>query len=199
MRNIKYMGKFTEESQIIRSELPLDAVKFKEPKSISKLILYGTFVSTPILILTTILFVLKQGNIFELSFFTFFISMALNFPLMFVHELVHALSFPKEVQTEIWTKFDEAALFVTFYEPITKIRFIMMSLAPAIILGFVPFTLYLMGWFDFNSTLSAIIGLTSWLMILSGVGDYLNVFNAVKQVPKNGFVFNHGIHSYWIT
>lgn len=34
--------------------------------------------------------------------------------------------------------------------------------------------------------------------ITSGIGDYLNVYLTIKQVPKNVLVQNYGYHSYWI-
>ena len=43
------------------------------------------------------------------------------------------------------------------------------------------------------------IFLTMFGMICTsmGAGDYYNVFNAIRQVPKNGRVYMSGMRSYW--
>ncbi len=122
----------------------------------------------------------------------------ISFGLLFVHEFIHALSLPREVEKEIWTKFNDGVLLIHFDRPITKVQFIWLSLAPIVILGFIPFLLYGFGVFDASRVLSHCIGLISWMMLLSGVGDYLNVFNALRQVPKDAMIFNYGLHSYWL-
>ncbi len=35
------------------------------------------------------------------------------------------------------------------------------------------------------------------LVIGSAAGDFYNVFNALTQVPKNAFVYNHKESTYW--
>lgn len=85
-----------------------------------------------------------------------------------------------------------------FNQPITKLRFIWVCFTPNLILGYIPFVLFMLGYFDFNNNLCNIIGVVSWIMIISGVGDYLNIYNTVIQAPKNSKIMNYGIHSYWI-
>ena len=89
-------------------------------------------------------------------------------------------------------------MFIYCNEQLSKKKFVWMCAAPNVILGFVPYVLFAIGVFDFNYNISNIIGITSWLMICSGIGDYLNIYNTMRQVPEYGKVFNYGIHSYWI-
>lgn len=72
-----------------------------------------------------------------------------------------------------------------------------MCFALNLILGYIPFILFIIGVFDFNRSISNLVGILSWIMIASGIGDYLNIYNTVKQVQKNADVFNYGFHSYW--
>ena len=82
-------------------------------------------------------------------------------------------------------------MFVVGTENMSKTRFVLMSLCPNIIFGFVPFVLFLIfpSW-TFLGTLGA-------LAIGMGAGDYYNVFNCLTQVPKGGKVYMYGMNSYW--
>lgn len=40
---------------------------------------------------------------------------------------------------------------------------------------------------------------TTWIMTIMAIGDYANIYNAVRQVPKGAKIFNYGMHSYWIS
>ena len=44
---------------------------------------------------------------------------------------------------------------------------------------------------------SLAIVFTTWIMTIMSIGDFANIFNAIRQVPKGGKVFNYGIHSFW--
>ena len=35
------------------------------------------------------------------------------------------------------------------------------------------------------------------IAIGSGAGDYINIYNALRQVPKGGLCYMSGMHSYW--
>ena len=49
-----------------------------------------------------------------------------------------------------------------------------------------------------NAILSIAWGSMAWSMIFGGIGDFYNVRNVFEQVPKDAYVFNYGIHTYWI-
>jgi len=36
----------------------------------------------------------------------------------------------------------------------------------------------------------------TWIMTMMSIGDFANIFNAIKQVPNNAKIFNYGMHSY---
>lgn len=197
MFNIKFKGKYTDEKQIKTGYLPKDAVIFKEPNTIIKAFIMGGIISIPIIILISIGIIIKV-NIRNIKPIIFVYTGIISFILMYVHEIIHALCFPKEAEKQIWTKFKEGALFIYCNETLSKKRFIWMCAAPNVILGVIPYILFIIGAFDFNSNISNIIALTSWIMISSGIGDYLNIYNTIRQVPKGGKILNYGFHSFWI-
>lgn len=89
------------------------------------------------------------------------------------------------------------AAFIYCNAPVKKAKFIWICLCPNVILGAFPYILWLIGIFDFNETLSLYILILSFLNLLSGVGDYYNVYLAINQVPNKSYIQNYGIHSYW--
>ena len=84
--------------------------------------------------------------------------------MLIPHEFIHAMCFRKEAY--IYTNLKNGMLFVVATEDMSKSHFIVMSLMPNLIFGFVPFLLYLI--FPQLGFLG-ILGATS---IPMGIGDY---------------------------
>lgn len=197
MYNIKFKGKFKNEEQLKKGELPKEAIIFREPKKIYKAFILGLIISLPLTIPIVVVLIKKSGvNLVEKN--NFYISIILSLLSTPIHEIIHGLCFSREEEKHVFTKFEDGALIIHCNEHLLKKKFIWMCAAPNIILGFIPYILYIIGIFDFNINIEAIVGLTATLNILSGIGDYLNIFNAIIQVPKKAKVFNYGINSYWI-
>ena len=105
------------------------------------------------------------------------------------HEFIHATCFKEDVY--LYINLAKCLLFVHGTESMTKKRFIIMSLLPNIIFGLIPFCIFLL-----NRNLY-LIGVASSYCLAMGFGDYINVFNALTQMPKNAKTFLSGFHSYW--
>ena len=105
------------------------------------------------------------------------------------HEFLHALCFRRDVYMYTWLS--KGMLFVFGPEPMTRARFTFMSLLPNLAFGFIPFILFVIHpeW--------VVLGALGALSIPSGFADYMNVFNCLTQVPRGGFTYMHGIHTYW--
>ena len=82
-------------------------------------------------------------------------------------------------------------LFVTGGEDMSMARFVIMSLLPNIVFGFVPFILYMA-----IPTYTA-LGVFGSICIGQGAGDYLNVYNALTQMPRGSKTYLYETHSYW--
>lgn len=191
MYNIKFKGKYEDENELKKGELPINAIKYDEPDTMNRIFWKGCLISSPMLLVITILLFTRIGFKLNLTI------IIIEFILLYVHEFIHGFACPKEIEKEVWTYFKEGALFVYFKDPVSKLRFIWLSLAPNLILGFIPFILVILGVFNFNNTLEVYIGNISWMMILGGIGDYLNIYNTIKQVPKGAKVMCYGFNSYW--
>ena len=82
-------------------------------------------------------------------------------------------------------------LFVIGTEDFSKFRFCFMSMLPNLVFGFIPLIIFMI-----NPSLT-FLGDLGVFAISCGVGDYLNVINALRQVPKGAKIYNSGMHSYW--
>jgi len=202
MFNIKYMGRYKDKSQLLRGELSKDATQYDEPDNIMAVFLKGSLISLPFILILLGFAYLKFGKMGITTGKLFgspasLIAVLLSMVLIVVHELLHAIWFPKESVKEIWVQPEALAAFVYCNGVVSKRRFIWLSFCPNIILGLVPYVLWLTGIFDFNLLLSQIIIMLAMFNIAAGIGDYFNIYSTIRQVPKNAWVRNYGFHTFW--
>lgn len=106
-----------------------------------------------------------------------------------IHELLHAICYKKDVY--YYNNLSQGLVFVVGTEDMSKIRFIFMCLCPNIFLGLVPYMIFLI------YPNIVFLGLFGLICIGMGFGDYINVYNAIKQMPKGAKTYLSGMHSYW--
>ena len=205
MINLKYKGIYKNENQLLNGVLNKDAIMFEEPNNITEVFIRGFLLTSPFFALLIVMSYIKiqSANLFSYYFIKenistiIIISSLISILTLFIHEILHALAFPFKSQKELWIKPNEMAAFIYCNAPVKKAKFIWICLCPNVILGAFPYMLWLIGIFDFNETLSLYILILSFLNLLGGIGDYYNVYSAIKQVPNNSYVQNYGFHSYW--
>lgn len=188
-----FKGKFDGNPDSIPSnEHRENAVKYKESDNPDKLALVANLLSCVIAAITILSFVFRC-NISKETILPvaskLFIASVLSMLSLFPHELLHAVCFKDKVY--LYTYWKKMMLFVTGPEDMTKGRFIFMSLLPNLIFGFIPYIIAM-----FNPSF-IILGFFGALSISAGIGDYINVFNTLTQVPKGALVYLHGFNSYW--
>ncbi len=108
---------------------------------------------------------------------------------IFPHEFLHALCFREDVY--FYTYFKGGMAFVVGDEDFEKWRFILMSMLPNVVFGFVPFIVFLL------NPAYRLLGTMGAVAIALGVGDYINVYNALTQVPPKGKIFMYQMSTYW--
>lgn len=159
------------------------STKFREP-GIKLLALLGNALSIAILVVTIGLFSWRSDHAsFSLPGFL------LAFAVLIPHELLHAVCFREDVY--MYTVLSKGMLFVVGSESMTKAHFIFMSMLPNIVFGFIPFAVFLI-----NPTMT-LLGTLGAFAIAFGAGDYINVYNALTQVPNNGLTYLYQQNSYW--
>lgn len=188
-----YKGKYSgDESTLPQREHPENYEIFKEPDS-KKFMLIANGISLIItIVFLAIAVIVSFGYLKEdLANGRPWILLALILPTFVIipHEFLHAICFKETVY--MYSYLQQGAMFVLGLEDMSKARFTFMSLLPNIVFGFIPFIVGIifpqLYW----------LGVFGALAIGSGAGDYINIFNALTQVPKGGLIYLNGFHSYW--
>ena len=206
MFNIKFKGNYQDDSQLIkRKTIPKDATEFGIVDNLSKEFARGLILILPLIVIMILLAYFKVKDIdyhltmnldIVISFFIVIISIYL---LTFVHEIIHALFYPKNVEKQIWKDKKDGAYFVYCEEPISKSRFIIMCLAPMFILGIIPFTIWLLLPKFLPMPYYLTLPIIFWFMTIMAMGDAANIYHVVKEVPNKTKVFNYGfLRSFYI-
>ena len=184
---LHYMGKYdlNPESIPTKPHRP-NHVAFKEPKdskSLSKLV---TLISILLIVIFLIpVYLRSAGDALESTT----IGGVLTLLAMFPHEILHALCFKEDVY--LYTNLRHGLLFVAGPEDMSKSRFIFMSLLPSIIFGIIPYLVFLIKP-DF-----LLLGAFGACNLACGAGDYLNIFNAITQMPAGSRTYLYHFNSYW--
>lgn len=182
---LHYMGKYSmNPDDLPHDEHEEGAVKFKEPKDSKTMGLIGNGIAVGIFIITFAILFIRD---FPGAFNTWGALLAVA--ALVPHEILHALCFKKDVY--MYTNLRHGMLFIAGTERMSKGHFIFMSLLPNIVFGFIPFIIYLI----FPEY--TILGTMGAIGIASGAGDYINVFNAITQMPKGAYTYMHKFGSYW--
>ncbi len=169
------------------------ATQYKEAESVeelSKKILVPTNVIQIVLMIIVGLLVWEKldDNYFMMAI-SLFGACILSFVLLIPHEFLHGICYKNTVY--LYHNLKQLMLFVVGEDHKSKAGFIFMCLLPNILFGFIPFIVFLINpnWY--------FLGFLGMFCIPCGTGDYLNVYNTIKQVPKNAKIFMNGVHSYW--
>ena len=184
---LHYMGKYdlNPESIPAKPHKP-NYVRFKEPEDSKSLsAITGTITSLLTIILAIPLFL----NGFQEGLHAFGVGALLSLLPLFPHEILHAICFKEDVY--LFTNLKHFQLFVVGPEDMSKGRFIFMSMLPNIVFGIIPYVIFLL-----NPSL-AILGAFGVFNVAAGSGDYLNVFNAITQMPKGARTYLHHFNSCW--
>lgn len=105
-----------------------------------------------------------------------------GFPALALHELLHALPYPKEAVVRIGFYPKALAAVALVSHPISRGRFVVMSLLP-VVLGAAPLLLFLFtppGWRGLNGFLFGF----GAMGLVSPYPDYYQVYQVLRQTPK---------------
>lgn len=187
---LHYAGKYDgDEAHLPQREHHPNAVPFKEAKNMKRLAVTANVGATVTMILFAIPLFLLGKRYDILGSIWLPVGAIGSLLTLFPHELLHGLCFKKDVY--MYTNLSQGMLFVVGTEDMSKWRFILMSLCPNIVFGFVPYIAFLI----FPQLIG--LGVLGVMCIGMGFGDYINVFNALTQMPKNSKTYLCGMHSYW--
>ena len=165
-----------------------NAVKYKEADTIEEMAKIIT-IPANLLQLFLLLIIFFIVGISDEIFLNLIIAFLVSLLTMIPHELFHGICYKEKVY--LYTNLKQLMLFIVGEDHLGKWKFIFMSMLPNIVFGFIPFIVFL-----FNTEL-VFLGMLGAMCISYGMGDYYNVWNTIRQVPKNALVFAKGHNSYW--
>ena len=185
MFNIKWIGIIKDEDikKYQKGELNKNAVKMKMPKtSKEQMIKAIPFMIPTIIVMFLVMFIKTyMTKDMVIAGWAVFIGIIIGFILLAVHEFLHAIVYPKKVNKYIGIVKPFSAVALASY-PLSKKRFILMSLLPYI-LGIVPLICFILS-DSSNLVLNAILWGISFMGLASPYPDAYNVYQVIKQVPK---------------
>lgn len=191
---LKFMREFDGDLEKLPKREVEGAVQFREFDSMKKLAVVANVLGGVLMIILMIplfnpLFTAAAHN--DPFYFArnMLILVAVYLASVPIHELLHANCFREEVY--FFTYLKKGMAFVVGTESMSKARFVFMSILPNIVFGFIPYIAY------FAFGLPVWFGFFGAIAIGSGAGDYINIYNALRQVPKGGLCYMSGMHSYW--
>ena len=195
---LTYRGTFKDAEQLDKGILPENAVKFIEPEDPAQLNIAAAKFLIPAFMLVVILMgissLIYKGLVFHFTLSGFIIAFILAFLTLLPHEYLHAVCFGKGVDVDMYVIPKQAMVFVYSTHPISKARFIFMSLLPNIVFGWIPMLVWVILPY---SQLSTVLFIFAAMSISFGGGDYLNTYNASRQMPKGSMQQLSGFNSYW--
>lgn len=113
-----------------------------------------------------------------------------------LHELVHAICYPKEATVWVGLCLRKVAAYAIAYHPLTKKRFIIMSLAPAV-LGVIP----LIGFIFIPITMKPLLTIcivSAFMGLISPAPDYMDITSVLKKSPPHALICDtqDGLYAY---
>ena len=200
MFNIKYMRKYISDEQLIkRKEIPENAVEFGIIDDLKKEFIRGFGMLLPVFIIMVVLTFFKVKDInysfhrdyrILISIIMIIVSVRV---LTLVHEFIHCLFYPRKASKTICRSKEHGAYFVYCEEEVSKLRFIIIGLAPMFILGVIPFIIWLALPNSIPMPYNLAVAITTWIMTVIAMGDVSSVYWVLKEVPARAKVFNYGL------
>lgn len=195
------------ETDLVKSELLTKEgwKKLKEPSSPGR----GLLFSLPFMFINAFIFLIFSyllnpqlyKSILALSEFNLSISLNLKVLMYLIgvlvifalHELLHAIIIPNFIRSDktLWG-INGVGLFIYSAERISKIRFVLISIMPFVVLSIIfPIILAILGLFN---VYAIILGL---LNAMGSSVDFLNLFLVLIQVPKDSLILANGGETYY--
>ncbi len=185
MFNIEWRGRFESEDELTQgSVLPDDAVMFREGETMQDAFRTGFLLMLPIMVVVIGLSLFRIGQLamsFEANAETvvvFICALIALQCLTYIHEFLHALFYPRSAEKSIWSYKKQGAYFIYCNTVVSKRRFIVLSIAPMIVLGVIPFVVWLCAAEYISMPYNLAFLFVSWMMIFGSLGDLANIFHA---------------------
>lgn len=196
MPKIKWIGLIKEEKmkdyQV--GELSKNAKKMNMPTTSKEMMIKALPFIIPALVILFLSVYFKSGEFFLLRLYII-IGVLLGFLALIIHELLHAIVYPKNANVYIGIAKPITFVALASY-PLKKEKFILMCLLPYI-LGIIPLILFWIMHITDMKIHSILFGLSA-MGLGSPYPDLFNVYQVLKQTPKNCKIQFYKDDTYYI-
>lgn len=196
MPKIKWIGLIKEEKmkdyQI--GDLSQNAKKMNMPTTSKEIMIKALPFIIPAFVILFLSVYFKSGEVYLLRLYTI-IGVLLGFLALIIHELLHAIVYPKNANVYIGIAKPITFVALASY-PLKKGKFIVMCLLPYI-LGIVPLVLFWIIPITDMKIHSILFGLSA-MGLGSPYPDLFNVYQVLKQTPKNCKIQFYKDDTYYI-
>ena len=196
MPKIKWVGIIKDNREYEQGDLSENAVKLNVPQTIGETMSRAIPFIIPSVVLITISMIAKTLLCGErvISFGFLVIGILAGFLLFIVHELLHAIVYPKGATVYIGIMPGQFAAVALASYPLKRRRFILMCLLPYI-LGIIPLVIFYFMPAELKALNGFLFGLAT-IGLSSPFTDLYNLFIALKQSEKGDSIqfYNGGIY-----
>lgn len=196
MPKIKWIGLIKEEKmkdyQV--GELSKNAKKMNMPTTSKEMMIKALPFIIPALVILFLSVYFKSGEFFLLRLYIIK-GVLLGFLALIIHELLHAIVYPKNANVYIGIAKPITFVALASY-PLKKEKFILMCLLPYI-LGIIPLILFWIMPITDMKIHSILFGLSA-MGLGSPYPDLFNVYQVLKQTPKNCKIQFYKDDTYYI-
>ena len=196
MPKIKWIGLIKEEKMkdYRVGELSKNAKKMNMPTTSKEMMIKALPFIIPALVILFLSVYFKSGEFFLLRLYII-IGVLLGFLALIIHELLHAIVYPKNANVYIGIAKPITFVALASY-PLKKEKFILMCLLPYI-LGIIPLILFWIMPITDMKIHSILFGLSA-MGLGSPYPDLFNVYQVLKQTPKNCKIQFYKDDTYYI-
>lgn len=196
MPKIKWIGLIKEEQmkdyQV--GDLSQNAKKMNMPTTSKEMMIKALPFIIPAFVILLLSVYFKSGEVFLLRLYIL-IGVLLGFLALIIHELLHAIVYPKNANVYIGIAKPITFVALASY-PLKKGRFILMCLLPYI-LGIIPLVLFWIMPITDMKIHSILFGVSA-MGLGSPYPDLFNVYQVLKQTPKNCKIQFYKDDTYYI-
>lgn len=197
MPKIIWKGIIKSEKDFPTADIPENAKKLNSEEDLKKMQIKALpFMIPSVLICFICIFTktfIANEKVINVGFL--FLGVIIGFLLILVHELLHAIAFPKNATVYIGVIPKSFTAVALSSSPVNRNRFIFLSILP-IILGLIPLVLFCFSRNDLRELNGILFGISIMGMI-SVYPDIYNIFNILKVVPKNATIQNNKNETYY--
>lgn len=197
MPKIKWAGIIRDAAKLQCGELAPNAKKLEMPSTVNEMMLKALpFIIPPMVIMFVSMFLKTFFSGEAVSFPFIAVGAAIGFVLMLMHEWLHAVVYPKGATVYIGIMPKQFAAVALASYPMSRARFIVMSLLP-FLLGIVPLVMFWSMPAE-HKELNGILFGAAIMGMISPYPDCYNVFQVLKQAPKGSKLQFYGDDLYYI-